>query len=139
MSSSPPLAIAAMVADKPLQRLAALLQQWDVELGKMIPSIPDGDASLRPYLVVLDVLETLSDSMPKAFKLLNKDAKLPFKKAIEALYLKGQQFIVEMSKQTRISEEEDEYDVSAPLPALLQVSIHHLHDRQFVTLVAETA
>ena len=119
MSSSPPLMIAAQVAEKPLQKLSALLQQWDQELGNIIESMAEGDVSLRPYLVVLDVLETLSESLPKSFKLLVKEPKLPFKKALEGLYLKSQQFITEISKQSRISEDEEEYDVTAPIPALL--------------------
>lgn len=118
ISAQPPLTIAATVAEKPLQRLVALLAQWDEELGNIIANFGDGEVYLRPFLVVLDVLETLSESMPKAFKLFLKDPKLPLKKPLEALYYQCQQFIYQVSQSSKLTDDEEEVEVSAPIPGL---------------------
>ena len=122
INAQPPLTIAATVAEKPFQRLVALLAQWDEELGNMIANLGDGEVYLRPFLVVLDVLETLSEAMPKAFKLLIKEPKLPLKKPVEALYYQAQQFIYHVGQASKIAEDDEEIEVSAPLPGLQLVS-----------------
>ena len=84
----------------------------------MIANIGEGEVYLRPFLVVLDVLETLSESMPKAFKLLIKEPKLPLKKPVEALHYQAQQFIYSVGQSSKIAEDDEEIEVSAPLPGL---------------------
>lgn len=63
--------------------------------------------------MLLDVLETLSESMPKSFILHIKDQKLPLKKALESLFFRSQQYIALVCNDKRLeSEEEEDDDVS---------------------------
>jgi hypothetical protein len=85
------MSIATLVAEKVIQKLASLLQLWDKELSGIIKSFPgDEEINEKPLYVLLDLLETMHETMPKGFMLLIKDKDLPLKKAVESIYFKSQ-------------------------------------------------
>lgn len=75
---------------------------------------------IKPLSVMLDILETMQEVMPKSFMQLIKVKELPLKKIIEVILFKSQQLILAVlsNSSSSIGEDIDEDEVSTPLPTV---------------------
>lgn len=84
------LSIAVKVCEKLIGKLVEMLGQCEQELSSIISE----DGSIKPFVVMMDVIETMQETMPKSFPQLIKIKDVPFKKAVESILVKSQQLIM---------------------------------------------
>ena len=78
------------MTEKLIGKLVEMLGQCEEELSQIISE----DGSIKPFVVMMDVMETMQETMPKSFPQLIKIKDVPFKKAVESILVKSQQLIM---------------------------------------------